>query len=168
MNKNDKVLFAELVREDNIGLVLRGHLHVERKLIAFISRQLLYPERIDWGKIDYTGKVELALSCGLEVDIRPALEHLQTLRNNFAHSLNAKIEPNWVLVAYNGLPRPVKDEVEAAYKALGKQIGGGAATLDTRDLLVLVFICVANAVQAELNVLSKVRAKAKKTVKKRN
>lgn len=148
MNKADKQLFTELVKEDNIGMVLRGHLHVERSLINFLSSQLLYPDRIDWGKIDYTGKVELSLSCGLNVDIRPALEQLGVLRNKFANSFDAQVEPDWVLNAYFQLPKQIKDKVEAAYKDLDHDIEDDQSTLDTRNLLILVFICVANAIES--------------------
>lgn len=166
MNKYDKILFSELVQEDNIGLVLRGHLHVEHQLIKFISKQLQYPDRVDWGKIDYSGKAELALACGLDVDIRPGLEHLETLRNNFACSFDAQIAPNWVLVAYNGLPRNLKDAIEVAYKTLGKKIATQSKTLGTRDLLILVFICVANAVETAATNMPKKPGRAKKTTRK--
>lgn len=144
INKNDERLFNDLVAEDNAGLVLRGHLHVEHELIKYISKQLPFPDRIDWGRIDYTGKVELALSCGLEVNIRPGLVHLGTLRNNFVSRFSSDIDPQWVLVAYNGLPEGIKHNVENAYKLLGKKITHGSSTLDTRDLLILIFICLAN------------------------
>ncbi len=155
MNKSDKILFSELVEEDNVGLVLRGHLHVEHQLTKYISEQLPFPERVDWGKIDFIGKVELALACGLDVDIRPGLERLESLRNKFAHRFDALIESDWVLVAYNGLPRAIKLEIEAAYKALGKRMTRTTSTLDTRDLLVLMFISVANTIDAAVAILRK-------------
>ena len=155
MNKADKILFNELVKEDNVGLVLRGHLHVEHQLTKYIAEQLPYPERVDWGKIDFMGKVELALACGLDVDIRPGLERLENLRNMFAHRFDALIDSDWVLVAYNGLPRSVKLEIEAAYKALGKRMTRSTSTLDTRDLLVLIFISVANTIASAVVMSSK-------------
>lgn len=166
MNKRDKQFFSDLAHEDNIGLVLRGHLHVEHQLIRFISNQLLYPERIDWGKINYSGKVELALACGLDIDIHPGLAYLETLRNRFASSLNAAIDSNWVLNAYIGLPQSIKNDVELAYKGLGKRIDDETATLDTRNLLVLIFLCVANAVKALVESEPKKVCKVKKSRKK--
>lgn len=150
MNKKEKLLFDRFSNEDNVGLVLRGLLHVEHQLIKFISSQLRYPERVDWSKIDYTGKVELALSCGLSVDIRPPLEYLESLRNNFACSFEGKIEPQWVLLTYNSLPGNIKTSVETAYKSSGQNADNAANRLDTRELLVMIFICVAGAIQAVL------------------
>lgn len=146
MNKKEKQLFDQFANEDNVGLVLRGLLHVEHQLIRFISCLLPHPERVDWSKIDYTGKVELALSCGLNVDMRPPLEYLEALRNNFACSFDGKIEAQWVLVTYNSLPGKLKASVETAYKTTGKD-SASAVRLDTRDLLVFLFISVAGAIQ---------------------
>lgn len=161
MDKKLKIQFDQFANEDNVGLVLRGLLHVEHQLIKFISCELPHPERVDWSKIDYTGKVELALSCGLNVDIRPPLEYLESLRNNFACSFEGKIDPQWVLVTYNSLPGKLKETVEGAYKSVGAKLTATDARLDTRDLLVLIFICVASAIKAAYEGLTQAQSKVR-------
>jgi hypothetical protein len=40
-----------LQREDDIGLVIRGHLHVERQLIELASSILPFAARCDWDDV---------------------------------------------------------------------------------------------------------------------
>ena len=37
MNDTEQQFIADLQREDDVGLVLRGHLHIEHQLIELIS-----------------------------------------------------------------------------------------------------------------------------------
>ena len=141
-------LFTDLKREDDVGLVIRGHLHVENQLIDFISNTLLHSEKCDWEKIGYSGKVELVFVCGLFDGMWVILEKLGELRNDFANNLNAIIDPKWVLNTYNGLSAQLKKDLEKSYKTMDLGRLSQQATLDTRDLLVLIFLSVRQAVNA--------------------
>jgi hypothetical protein len=92
-----------LQREDDVGLVLRGHLHVEHQLIELPSALLPVAERCDWGKISYRAKVELAYGCGLPKDLKELLERLGSMRNGFAHTLDVSLSKQSVLDLYNSL-----------------------------------------------------------------
>lgn len=82
---------ADLQREDDVGLVLRGHLHVEHQLIELASVFLPFAARCDWGNISYRAKVEFAYACALPEDLKELLERLGSIRNGFAHTLNASL-----------------------------------------------------------------------------
>ena len=148
MKKLEQKLFTDLKREDDVGLVIRGHLHVENQLIDFISHTLLHPEKCDWEKIGYSGKVELALACGLPDGMRTILEKLGELRNDFANNLDATIDPKWVLNTYNSLSLQLKKDLEKSYKKMDLGRLSQQSTLDTRDLLVLIFLSVRQGVHA--------------------
>lgn len=60
MCNTDRQFRDDLQREDDVGLVLRGHLHVEHQLIELASVLLPFAARCDWGRISYRTKVEFA------------------------------------------------------------------------------------------------------------
>lgn len=80
-----------LLGEDELGAVIRGHIHVESKLIEFINARLPYPDGIKDLDIDYFGRVKLAIALGLDPSFGPSLNFVGSLRNRFAHQLNVKI-----------------------------------------------------------------------------
>ncbi len=135
------------MREDDVGLVLKGHLHVEHQLIELISMSLPFKERCDWSRIGYRGKIELALSCGLPNDMRLPLKRIGTLRNNFAHDLGANIEKKKVMDIYNGLSERLREGIKA-YVATGRQGTFNPSELAERDLLVLLFVVFRQAIRA--------------------
>ena len=80
-----------LLGEDELGAVIRGHIHVESKLIEFIEARLPYPDGIKDLELDYFGRTKLAISLGLNPNFGPSLKFIGTLRNRFAHRLDVKI-----------------------------------------------------------------------------
>jgi hypothetical protein len=56
MCDTEQQFMEDLEREDDVGLVLRGHLHVEHQLIALASVLLPFAARCDWDKISYRAK----------------------------------------------------------------------------------------------------------------
>ena len=163
MVKQEKQLFIALKQEDDVGLVIRGHLHIEHQLTEYISKILPYPEKCDWEKVGYSGKVELALSCGLPSNIRPILEKLGELRNDFTSNLDAMIEPNWVLDTYSSLPKHLKSGLEKSYKTMDLDLQNKTSKLNTKDLLVLIFISVCRAITPENKAPSRTQARQRAT-----
>jgi len=164
MGTLEKQLFIGLKSEDDVGLVIRGHLHLENRLMEYVAKHLPFPDKCDWEKIGYSGKVELALACGLPNNIRPILEKLGELRNDFTSNLEATIEPNWVLDTYSSLSKQLKSELEESYKTLGLSKGNKTSKLDTKELLVLIFISVCQAINSTNKTTGKSRiAKTKKS-----
>ncbi len=157
MGKREKQLFADLKREDDVGLVIRGHLHLEYQLTEYISKILPYPEKCDWEKIGYSGKMELSLACGLPNSIRPILEQLGELKTDFTSNLNATIEPKWVLDTYSGLSKQLKSELEKSYKTMGLHLSSKTEKLDTKDLLILIFLSVCQAISTRKKMPAKPR-----------
>ncbi|CAO4135983.1 hypothetical protein [Methylorubrum extorquens] len=80
-----------LLGEDELGAVVRGHIYIENELIAFIKARLPAPEAIKDRDIDYNMRVKLAVALGLDPSFEPALNCAGSLRNQFAHSLEARI-----------------------------------------------------------------------------
>jgi RNase H-fold protein (predicted Holliday junction resolvase) len=78
-----------LVGEDELGAVVRAHIHIEHELEQFIATVL--PRADELGRMDYSAKVRLALACGLPRELKPTLNAIGTLRNKFAHRLGTRL-----------------------------------------------------------------------------
>lgn len=80
-----------LLNEDELGMIVRAHLHIEREVTEFIRARLSPPEALPALDLEYSGRVKLALALGLSCEFKKALNFVGTLRNKFAHQLDAKI-----------------------------------------------------------------------------
>jgi hypothetical protein len=80
---------ADLLGEDPLGMVIRAHIHIENQLIEFIEAALAAPDQLKSLNLDYAGRVSLALALGLHPEFGKPLRSLGTMRNHFAHRLDA-------------------------------------------------------------------------------
>ncbi len=151
----EQQFIADLQREDDVGLVLRGHLHIEHQLIELASALLPVAERCDWGKISYRAKVELAYGCGLPEDLKGLLIRLGVMRNGltgFAHTL-ASLSKKSVLDLYNALSDRLRDGLKISYKAMGLGELASPSSIEPRDLLTLVYLNALQALKAAVHQL---------------
>lgn len=150
MPQSDQQFIADLSREDEVGLVLRGHLHIEYELKNLISDVLPFPEYCQWETISYRAKVELALSCGLPIAMRELLQRLGKIRNDFAHDLMAAVDKKWALDTYNALPENFRDGLKTSYLAAGRGPFTKPAQQDARDLLTLILLNARQVIRAAM------------------
>jgi hypothetical protein len=84
-------LTAALRNDDDLGKVVRAHIHIEHELQDLIFFAAPKPNQLkSFDKMEFSGKVHLALVLGLNADLKPALT-TGTLRNKFAHRLDTRI-----------------------------------------------------------------------------
>ncbi len=85
-------LSATLKNEDDLGKVVRAHIHIEHELQDFIFFAAPVPDQLkSFESIEFTEKVQLALLLGLSPDSKSALNATGRLRNKFAHRLDMRI-----------------------------------------------------------------------------
>lgn len=137
---NEQQLYQDLTREDDVGLVLRGHLHIEHQLMEIARTVLPFGDRCDWGVFSYRTKVEIAYACGLPQDARDVLLKLGALRNNFAHRLDASITQKRALDLYNSLSNRHREGLQESYKVMMEKPAFSPASLEPRDLVTLVLL----------------------------
>ncbi|WP_157085564.1 hypothetical protein [Methylobacterium sp. Leaf99] len=80
-----------LFKEDDLGLVIRGHIHVENELIEFIKIRLSPPNAVDALSLGYKEKCKLAKVLGMPRALQAPLSYAGNLRNKFAHNLGVTI-----------------------------------------------------------------------------
>ena len=146
--EDDLSLYRDLTREDDVGLVLRGHLHIEHQLMEIARVVLPYGDRCNWGAFSYRTKVELAYACGLPDDVRQTLLKLGTLRNDFAHKLGASITQQSALDLYNSLANKHQTILRDSYKDMMGVTQFSPSKLEPRDLVTLIFLNTHTATRA--------------------
>jgi hypothetical protein len=84
---------AEVLRaEDDLGKIVRAHIHIEHELQEVIFLAAPKPTQLKpFDRMEYTEKVQLALVLGLNAELKPALNATGNLRNKFSHRLDMKI-----------------------------------------------------------------------------
>lgn len=78
--------------EDELQVILRGHLYLEYELEKLLRLELAEPDCILTNRFMFASKVNLAVALGLlPKDIKKMYEKLNSIRNNYAHQLDFKI-----------------------------------------------------------------------------
>jgi len=118
--------FQMLDGEDDLGLVIRAHIHIEHELREFILAVAPKPGEIKFSDYDYAKTLQLALALGLNPILKPGLSALGTLRNEFAHRLEMKLTDQEAKQLYSTLSAGGKADARKAYsKTLLKHPGTG-------------------------------------------
>jgi hypothetical protein len=145
----DTDFFDDLAREEEIGIFLRGHLHIEHQLVQLISLFFPLPSRISWRMIGYRAKVELALACGLSEDLRIPLERIGSLRNDVAHTLEASITKQRLLDIYNGLGDRLREILLDGQESVQRRYEK-PSSYDQRDLLISILLALWRDIKASI------------------
>ena len=109
--------FGDAVRAtDDLGAVIRAHIHVEHELIAYIEARLkpdgLLAHLDKHFELDYDRRVKLALAVGLDAKFKSALTYLGRVRNQFAHRLEATLSVASMREFYKALDPTIKKLVQ--------------------------------------------------------
>jgi hypothetical protein len=102
--------------EDDLGLVVRAHIHIEYELNQFIK--ICLPNHEELGRMEYSGRVRLALACGLRSSLKRPLKAIGKLRNDFAHQLGTTITEERVNTIYSTFTKLDKDAAAHAYSTI--------------------------------------------------
>ncbi|MEL1263949.1 hypothetical protein AAD027_06110 [Pseudoxanthomonas putridarboris] len=124
-------------------------MHIEHQLMEIAGAVLPFADRCDWQKFSYRTKVELAYACGLPKDTRDVLIKLGTLRNEFAHKLDASISRQRALDLYNSLSDWHRTVLKESYKVMMDKQDFAPASLEPRDLVTLILLNMYSATRAE-------------------
>jgi hypothetical protein len=112
--KND--LFAVLRNEDELGMVLRALVYIERILDEIILTQS--KNRDFYARLDlrYEKKIYLALLLGLPVKMEECLKIMGSIRNKFAHDPKYKLTKKHIGDLFAALSEPQRAIIEDSIK----------------------------------------------------
>ncbi len=117
----DEEFTRALQVEDELGLVIRAHIHIEAKLLELLSN-LANLKILEKMNLDYFQYVQLAVALGFKEEHSKALIALGTLRNQFAHKLGSTLTENRVNNLYQSLSPNDKSIVQDCYAKTEKDL----------------------------------------------
>jgi hypothetical protein len=84
-------LYQVLESEDDLGVVLRAHVHIEHELREFVLATMPKPQHVTFSGFDDNHLVDLVLALGLNPELKSVLSSIGKLRNRFAHDLETRM-----------------------------------------------------------------------------
>ena len=140
--------------EDDLGAVVRGHIHIESHLNTLIESCLPNPTYVKKLDLEYHQKVDLAVACGLEGRLARPLRALGTLRNKFAHNLDAKLGKKEADCLYNSFDGEDKQLIQSAFQRTNKQskekMPKSLTKMEPKDQFILIAISLRAALLLEI------------------
>lgn len=104
-----------LFQEDDLGAVIRVHLHIESFVNEIIQVLVPYPDELKPIRLDYFGKVNLLGALGVEPANLKVLLTLGNMRNKFAHNLNYQLDSSNVKGLYESLGSDLKEKLQMSH-----------------------------------------------------
>jgi hypothetical protein len=116
---SDDQFYDAMDSQDDLGLVIRAHIHIEHWVERFLEAAL--PQYEKYSKelsAEYDTKVILACIAGLHHDLKAPLSAFGKLRNRFAHRPNYELSSSDAENIYSALSADHKQQLQQAYKQL--------------------------------------------------
>jgi hypothetical protein len=100
-----------IFHEDHIGRVIKTHIHLEFLIIEYLKLSIPHYEYLKTLKLDYFGKIHLAVAMGLDKEYLSPLKFIGTLRNTFAHNLDQGLNKQTMNNFYDTFSKIHKKEI---------------------------------------------------------
>lgn len=153
---DDASFFRELTKEDALGVVLRGAIHIDHELIALVDETSACSAAIKHSNFDYFQRVMIGVALGLNPELAAPLKTIGSLRNRFAHVPNVELGKNEVDAIYKSLSPDHKKIVQTTFKAVrsrhpNSRFASTYSDLVPLDKLVFLIIALRQALRAARN-----------------
>lgn len=138
----DNAFLEALNGQDQLGVVIRAHIHVEAGLNGLLDLLVPHPPLLP--RLRYEQKVNLACALGLKEDAGPPLRKLGDIRNRFGHHLDTQLTDGMVMDLYDSFSKDDKQTVLDAYAQTNAQLDvelpKDFTALSARDKFVLIAV----------------------------
>jgi len=116
----DDQFLDSLRGEDELGAVVRAHIHIEARLSQVLEALTPHPKHLP--NLRYEQRLRLAVALGLNEQILAPLKILGEIRNDFGHRLEVKLTQGMVDKLFNSFAPDDSEVVRSAYKATQSQL----------------------------------------------
>ena len=138
----DEKFFSHLQAEDELGAVVRAHIHIEASIIEFLDARVPFPDELP--RLQYEARLKLSMALGLKCEYFQSLKLLGDIRNSFGHNINTVLTDEKLNEFFSKLPQEGKDITLQAYAMMSKQRGEEKALpfeqLAPRDRFTLIAV----------------------------
>ena len=150
----DQEFYSALRGEDDLGMVVRAHIHTEHTVRAFITAAAPVPEQVKFSAMDFDATVRLALVLGLDAEFQKGLSSLGSLRNKLSHRLDMRIGEEEANNLYESLGPVTKRVVHHSFARVRNDEPGKHTDTFTklvpRDRLLLCLIALRGGILIEV------------------
>lgn len=146
----DELFYQHLAAEDELGIVVRAHIHIEASLNDFIDAIIPFPDQLP--RFQYEARLRLACALGLRQDHFEALKLLGDIRNAFSHKLTAKLTSAMIDQLYSKLPPDTQSFAVQIYEVINRkrtETGPEFDRLPPKDRFVLISVILKSFVAVE-------------------
>lgn len=113
-----------MLGEDALSVVIKGTIFLENQLIQFIEENAHNPAAAKEMRLDYAGRVSLALVLGFPEQYASPLRSVGNIRNKFAHRLEAAMTKTEADSLYGTFRSDDRHAVQMIYQRTKKQLKG--------------------------------------------
>lgn len=106
----------DLNREDELGRVIRAHLHIENLVKQLLALEFEKPAALERVKLDFSDRVTLLEAYGYGQMLTRPLSALGTLRNAFAHNLSSALTEDRMQSLYKSFDAAGKEIIQGSYQ----------------------------------------------------
>ena len=117
----DSQFYEDLQNEDELGAVIRGHLHIEHALNEILNTQIPHFVYLDKLKLDYEVKVALSVAMGLNKNYEKPLNGIALLRNKYAHRPGFVMTKTDTTNLYKSFASEDREIIQGAFGITNKQ-----------------------------------------------
>lgn len=143
----DEMFQEALFNEDELGSVIRVHLHVEYYINEILTKLVPYVDDLKPLNLDFNGKVNLICALGVKPEYKAVLSTLGNMRNKFAHNPFYKVTKSEVNNLYKALSPSDKEILQKAHKNNRKAHDIKPYNeLEPRDKFILIAVLIRNIV----------------------
>ena len=144
MPSSQDQLLTILQSEDELGLVVRSHIHIESHLMELVDSFFQSPDYLERMNLGFDQKVSLAQACGLNPQFAAPLRVLNKIRNRFAHDLDSILDCTQVRNLYESFSPGNKEVIQGAFHRTEAEdpepTGKKFKQLDPRNQFVLIVV----------------------------
>lgn len=115
-----EAFFEALNRDDELGCVVRAHLHIEYLVDKLLAHHFPEPSAIARLHLDYADKVIVLEAFGYLPNLTKPLSAIGSLRNDFAHKLDYGLTKDRMDGLYNTFDSEGKQIIQESYQRTRK------------------------------------------------
>jgi hypothetical protein len=118
---SDDAFFDAIRGEDQLGAVVRAHIHIEARLNQVVEALTPHPDELP--SLRYEQRAKLAVALGLDGRILNPLLELGRIRNAFAHRLDVKLTDSMVAKLFEAFHKEDRWIIVDAYQRTWAHLG---------------------------------------------
>lgn len=145
--------FRVLSGEDELGAVIRAHIHIEALLLQLLGVLAKDEKHLRKLNLEFSQYVDLAIVLGLGPEHAMGLRAFGNLRNEFAHKLDSHLSESRINSLYESLSATDKEVVQTAYGKTNAQLGVSSQKfkdLTPKERFVLIAVALHGMLQVAL------------------